>query len=206
MSTMTKVFDRQLAERMRAERKDAGADKWDEVWDGDYILMPLPNIEHQDLVTGLATAFQITVGWTGLGHVFAGVNVTDRADHWTRNYRCPDVAVYLRDTVAEERDTHWFGGPDFAVEVVSEDDRSREKLDFYSRVNVREFLLVDLDPWSLELFRLIDGRLQPVGRSTLDAPAALVSEVLPLCFRLVPGEGRPRIEVVHREGGQSWAV
>ena len=36
----------------------------------------------------------------------------------------------------------------------------------------------------------------------LDAPDVLQSEVIPLSFRLIPGDVRPRIEVVHSDGGQ----
>jgi len=50
------------------------------------------------------------------------------------------------------------GGPDFAVEILNPGDRTPEKLPFYASVNVRELLVVDRDPWSLELFRLCDGQ------------------------------------------------
>ena len=34
------------------------------------------------------------------GVVFAGCNVTDREDDWMQNYRCPDVAVFLKGNPA----------------------------------------------------------------------------------------------------------
>ncbi len=168
--------------------------------------MPLPNIEHQDIGTGLSTILTIVIGWTGLGKVFQGVNVSDRADDWAQNYRCPDVAVYLNENPARNCGAHWCGGPDFAVEITSPDDRTRDKLDFYAGVGVRELLVLDRQPWSLELYRAGDGVLLPVGRSSVEEPVELVSEVLPLGFRLVAGEGRPRIEVIHRDGRQNWTV
>ena len=36
------------------------------------------------------------------------------------------------ETRAKNCRTHWLGGPDFAVEIVSEDDRTRDKIPFYS--------------------------------------------------------------------------
>ena len=60
--------------------------------------------------------------------IFPGCNVSDRPKRWKKNYRCPDVAVFLPGNPAEDRETHWFGGPDFAVEILSPYDRSREKL------------------------------------------------------------------------------
>ncbi|MEJ7637976.1 MAG: Uma2 family endonuclease, partial [Singulisphaera sp.] len=161
---------------------------------------------HQELVVLLSSVFQDTVGWTGLGKVLPGANITDMEEGWTHNYRCPDVVVFLNGGRAINRETHFFGGPDFAVEIVSENDRSREKLPFYARVGVRELLLVDRDPWVLELFRLQEDRLMPVGRSTLENPDVLASTVLPLSFGLIPGETRPRIAVAHEDGIARWVL
>jgi Uma2 family endonuclease len=198
------VQDSQLLKRLIAQRKADGSDRWDEVWDGVDLLTPLPDDEHQELVGGLVSVLNVTVGFPGLAKVRPGVNISDR-DDWTKNYRCPDVAVFLPDTAAENRETYWYGGPDFAVEVVSEGDRSREKLGFYAAVSTRELLLVDRDPWALELFRLAGDRLESVGRSTVEQPDRLASAALPLTFRLVGGAERPRIEIVHPDG-RTWAI
>jgi hypothetical protein len=81
-----------------------------------------------------------------LGRVHAGANVSDQLDDWRQNFRVPDVLVFLNSNPAEDRDTHWFGGPDFAVEIASRWDRSREKIAFYSSIGVRELLIIDRDP------------------------------------------------------------
>ncbi|MEX1098351.1 MAG: Uma2 family endonuclease [Planctomycetales bacterium] len=200
------IIDRDLEAELIAERRRTGADRHDEVWDGVYVMSPLANNEHQRLVTRLAYVLADVIEPDGTGSVFAGVNVSDRQDEWMRNYRCPDVAVFLAGTSAEDRDTHWFGGPDFAVEVVSEGDRSRDTLDFYAKVGTRELLIVDRDPWALELYRLDDGVLKSAGRSTVAAAAVLESEVVPLTFRLVAGDSRPRIEIAHAAGDGRWTV
>lgn len=114
--------------------------------------------------------------------------------------------VVLPGSTARDCGTHWCGGPDLCVEIASPGDRSRDKLDFYSQIGVRELLLVDRDPWELELHRLTSGRLELVGRSMTGDPDALVSSVAPVSFRLLPGEARPRIEVTHRDGLQRWLV
>lgn len=200
------VTDPSLEERLIAERQASGGDRFDEVWEGTYVMAPLPNDEHQDIQTGLATLFRIVIDWPGAGLVRAGVNVSDREEGWEHNYRCPDVVVFMKGTSARNCDTHWVGGPDFAVEVRSPGDRTREKLPFYASVNVRELLVVERRPWSLELYRLTDGELAPAGRSTVDDPQALSSDVIPFSFRLIPASPRPTIEVVHRESGQRWSV
>ncbi len=199
------VLDPCVQDRLRAERAETGADRWDEVWDGVYVMSPLPNNEHQVVVSKFTGIFEIVIGFPGLGEVSPGVNVSDR-DDWTHNYRCPDVTVYLYGSAAVDRGTYWLGGPDFAVEVVSPDDRVRDKIPFYEGVSVRELLVVDRDPWALELFRLREGRLVSVGVSTPEHPDLLVSTVLPLVFRLVAGEGRPRIDVMHADGRQRWTI
>jgi hypothetical protein len=142
----------------------------------------------------------------GLGTVTQAVNVSDRADGWDKNYRAPDFLVYLTGNPAVNHGTHWQGGPDFLVEVLSRGERPRAKFRFYAAINTREVLLVHRRKagWALELFQLQGGKLEPAGRSTLDAPAVLASGVLPLTFQLVPGPDRPRIRVAHPTDGRDW--
>jgi Uma2 family endonuclease len=200
------VLDPKLGARLKAERKLCGGDRYDEVWDGVYIMAPLPNDEHQELVTGIVCILQDVIGWTRLGNVRAGVNVSDREQGWEHNYRCPDIAVRLRDGRARILATHWLGGPDFIVEITSPNDETREKLPFYGQIGVRELLLVERDPWRLELYHLQGDQLVEVSRAALDAPAVLTSPVVPLTFTLQPGTERPLIGVVHAASGQRWLV
>jgi Uma2 family endonuclease len=194
------VLDRSYEDRVRAERREHGIDKYDEVWDGVYVMSPLADDEHQDLVGEFDSLLRTIVARAGLGKVRPGVNVSDRDDDWKSNYRIPDVAVFLANTTAINRGTHWQGGPDFAIEITSAEDRTREKLPFYATVGVRELLLVDRSPWALELYGSREGRLALLGRSTLEQPTVLPSQVLPLTFRLTPAEPRPRIDVRHADG------
>ena len=165
-----------------------------------------PHLEHQGVGTALATVLTIAIEWTGLGHVFQGVNVSDREDDWEHNYRIPDVAVYLQGNPARACVTHWFGGPDLAFEIVSPNDRCREKLPFYASIRTRELMIVDRDPWALELYRLQGDTFVLIGTSDLAQPTLLASAALPMSFRLVPGAKRPRIEVDHADGVQRWFV
>jgi Uma2 family endonuclease len=200
------VLDSGLEERLKTERAKWGADRSDEVWDGVYVISPESNDEHQALVSGWIYILVGQIALTGLGEVRPGVNVSDRDEEWTHNYRVPDVAVFLAGGSAQNRDEYWLGGPDFAIEIVSLGDRSREKLAFYGKVGVRELLIIDRDPWRLELYHLNDGELRPAGLSSLENPTRLANAVLPLGFRLVEGLKRPQIEVAHTDGVQSWIV
>jgi Uma2 family endonuclease len=138
--------------------------------------------------------------------VFPGVNVSDRKDDWERNYRCPDVAVVLPDSRAVAYEAFYLGGPDFIVEIASDYDRSREKFDFYAAVGVREFLLVDRNPWQLELYALRGKKLVLASRGDVADGGLLTSQVLPLSFRLIAPatSGRPQIEIVRTTDGQRW--
>ena len=202
----TIIQDRDTERRMIARRRRLGQDKFDEVWNGVYVMAPLANDEHQDFVSGLTTLLSIAVQWTKQGVVRAGINVSDRRVGWTKNFRCPDVAVFLNDTQAINCDTHWFGGPDFAVEVASPGERVKKKLAFYAKVGTRELLIVDRSPWQLSLYRLNAGELCLTGSSTVESGEWLNSEIVPLTFRLIGGVERPRIEVKHNDGQQDWIV
>ncbi len=202
----TVVMDREIAERLRAERAAYGLDRWDEVWEGTYMMAPLPNPEHQQIGTRLGAILEETVGWNDDAMVLVGTNVSDRHKDWVQNYRCPDVAVYLPDTRAKRYRTHFCGGPDFAAEIVSDDDRTRDKIPFYSSVGTRELLIIDRDPWGLELFRFGGGKLKSVGVSSGKRGRFLESRVLPLRFRLLAGKRRPTIEVVRSTDDKTWRV
>ena len=202
----TLAIDPQLEQRLLDERHARGADHHDEVWEGTRLMTPMPNNEHQEIVSRLIFVLESVVGVPGLGRVTPGVNLAGSAENWEQDYRCPDAAVFLTDTAAEDCGSFWRGAADFVVEIISPGDRSREKLGFYEKIGVRELLLVDRDPWRLELYRLQEGRLVMVGNSGPAEGETLTSRVLPLSFRLVPGTPRPKIEVTHRDSRRQWAA
>jgi Uma2 family endonuclease len=199
----TLVIDPRLESRLIEQRRARGADHHDEVWEGVYVMTPLPNNEHQQIVLRLASILDEVVGEGGTGEVFPGVNLAGLANDWESDYRCPDVAVFLQGTAARNCDTHWRGGADLVVEITSPDDRTAEKIAFYEKIGVRELLIVDRQRWSLHLHCLQEGRLIEVGQATA-AGEAIHSAVLPLRLRLLPGQPRPRIEVTHTVSGHQW--
>lgn len=200
------VNDQWLEARLIAERRASGADKFDEVWDGVYVMSPLANDEHQYLVKELTIVLGLVIDWPKLGQTRPGTNISDCKDDWTQNYRCPDVAVFLNDTLAENCGSFWFGGPDFAVEVVSPGDKVLEKLPFYAAVKTREVLVVDRDPWALTLFRLCNAELIAAARSTVDNEHVLASDVVPLSFQLCQRDVGSAIRLQHRDQKQEWLI
>jgi Uma2 family endonuclease len=136
--------------------------------------------------------------------VLAGANVSDRVEGWEHNYRCPDVVVVLPGSAARDADTHWVGGPDLVVEVVSPNDRSLEKLGFYAALGVGEALLVNRDSKTAELFVLSGGRLTSAGVTSSAAPARLELRTIGLIVGSDPAA--PRLLFAHPASGGSWAV
>jgi Uma2 family endonuclease len=181
------VNDTAIAQQLLEQRRASGLDRYDEVWDGVYVVSPMPDNEHQLLVTQLATAFTLLTDCRGLGRTLAGANVSDRREGWTQNYRVPDVLVVLNDSTAEDCGTHWLGGPDLVVEVASPGDKVLEKLRFYSSIGTRELLVVDRVPWQLSLYRRRDALTMVLaGVSSSSQCTVLTSEVLPLRIELDP--------------------
>jgi len=200
------VSDPSLEQRLLAEREAAGADRYDEVWEGLYMMAPMPNDEHQYLVARLVYILEDVVGISGRADVRPGVNLSGRKEEWKQDYRVPDVAVFLREGAAKNWESHWQGAADFLVEITSEGDRTREKIPFYTRLGVRELLVIDRDPWRLELFVLREQQLHLMDHSEAKTGNVLNSSAVPLSFRLVADAPRPKIEVKNTTSGQSWLL
>lgn len=202
----TVINDRSVEKRLIARRRAMGVDRYDEVWNGVYVMSPLPNLDHRYFATRLAGVIQSWLDLKGSGIVFAGANVSDRRRGWKKNFRCPDVAIYLNDNPAEPCGTHWRGGPDFAIEIVSPGDRSRKKLPFYAQVETRELLILDRQPRQWELYELLNGALVSLGTSTPENGQILHSAVLDLDFSLAAAAPRPQLIVAARDGAARWTI
>ena len=205
----TVILDEELAERLKAERAERGGDRYDEVWEGVYMMAAMPNNEHQFFVNRLARILDEVIHDSGIGQVFPGCNVSDRED-WEKNFRVPDLAVFLNGTNAIDRSTFWLGGPDFAVEITSRGDKSRDKFEFYASVNTREVLIIDRDPWQMELYRLEDGALKLVENCLPGNENRITASTVGLQLRLDASDAskRPFIHVSHprhKESGRSNA-
>ena len=76
MATLIQHMD--LSRQLIAERRRSGHDRFDEVWEGVYVMNPLPDNEHQEL-RGRLTHLLMTVIWEPrLGRVMPGANISDR--------------------------------------------------------------------------------------------------------------------------------
>jgi Uma2 family endonuclease len=114
--------------------------------------------------------------------------------------------VFLNESTAVCHDSFWTGPPDFLVEIISPHDKSRAKLDFYGQIGTRELLLIDRQPWQLELYRLRGNKLVLFASTKPGDANSIESEVLRLQFRLLFGEDRPTIEVTVADSKKSWTI
>jgi len=200
------IYDPELEREVRADRDKRFPNNRDEVWDGVLVMPPLANNEHQRYMMKLCAVFCGVLDLDAGNNVLPGCNVSDRDKDWLQNYREPDVAVYLATTTAKDCGTHWMGGPDLAIEIASPGEDPRQKLYFYAKVSTRELLIVDRDPWAVEMYQLQGGRLVTVGTTTAENSGVLKSSVLPLTYQLQLSTPRPTLLISHTGTGQTWTA
>jgi len=142
-----------------AERRLAGLDTRDEVWQAVYVVMnPAPGLRH-GWIAGQFIALLIGPAAT------AGLRVADAANLGRPDdYRIPDVVVY--DMAAADSTGIWLSTARVVVEILSPGEAHEEKLPFYAAQDVGEVVLVDPDQRTVRWLALTpDGTYAPVNRS-----------------------------------------
>ena len=135
-----------VSEELLAWRRRSGADRWDEMWDGELHVAPLPDLVHQDLQCGLLAWLRNHWAAVPGRRVFGEFNVSRpglRA--WTRDYRVPDLVLVTPARAHVVRRTHFAGGPDVVVELTRPGDETDAKLPFYAAVGCGEIWVIDRD-------------------------------------------------------------
>jgi Uma2 family endonuclease len=193
------IRDAELFDRLIEERKRKGLDRYDEVWEGMYVMASMPNNAHQKVLDDLGDILTEVVKRGKLGDKFQGANVSDRRKGWEYNYRVPDMVVVLKNSRAVDCGTHFFGGPDFLIEVQSPGDDTEEKVPFYGKIGVRELLILHRDKRTLRLLRL-EEELVLVKPGSFGGKEWLVSAVLPLAFRRTVRKGVALTQVRRTDG------
>jgi Uma2 family endonuclease len=201
------ILDPVLVRELIRDRQNRGIDKYDEVWDGVYVMPAMASNPHQDLVLELCVIFHEVIVRENRGRVQPGANVSDRRKGWEDNHRCPDIVIVLENSRAVDCTTHWFGGPDFLVEIQSPGDDSEKKIPFYSKIAVQELLIIHRDERTLRLYRHNGQELVLIGESSQASKKWLTSEVIPLAFRWKANKNNPGTEVKRTHGKkQTWLV
>jgi hypothetical protein len=201
------ILDQEMIVDLIAERQRLGTDRYDEVWEGVYIVPPLATLAHQDLVMRLCFILFNVITLENRGKAYPGTNVSDRRAGWKRKFRAPDVVVVLNESAAVDCDTHYMKGPDFLAEIQSPGDQTDEKIPFYEQLKVRELLIIHRDTRALKLLRHDGEKLLPVEPSVFRAGKWLVSKVVPLAFRRKSARSGAAIEVERTDGTPGiWTI
>lgn len=139
-----------------AHRRATGADRYDEVWRGEYHMAPAPHGAHADIDDQLAALLRPLARRIGL-FSSGPVNLGDPSD-----YRVPDRAVHRQRPAVM-----WFPTAAIVVEIVSPDDETWARLPFYAARGVDELVIVDPQQRTVVWLRLIGSDYRPLERSML---------------------------------------
>lgn len=138
------------------QRRRAGADRRDEVWEGVLHMGPPPSYEHERLLSVLIRLLGPYADDAGL-ELTGGVGLGQLDD-----FRVPDLALHRPGAAGQ-----WQPTAALVVEIVSPDDQSWEKLDFYAAHLVDEVVIVDPSKREAAWLGLDGERYGPVERSRL---------------------------------------
>jgi Uma2 family endonuclease len=157
------------------ERRRTGADLFDEVWDGVLHMVPLPSPWHQEFGSELLQALGPLAKRAGL--VLSYETSIVRPGAAERDYRAPDLVAYQRAHCGARGVE---GIADLAIEILSPNDESYDKLPFYAEVGVKEVIIVDPNTRAIERFVAEGGKPKkvtdvPVRSSALDVAFSVVA-------------------------------
>jgi Uma2 family endonuclease len=135
-------------------RRRTGADRWDEMWDGELHMPPMPNLEHQDFALSLAAWLEIH--WKGRqrgNRVRLPINVASPGG-WPKDYRIPDLVLVTLGSRGVDCGEYYEGPPTAVIEIRSPGDESYEKLAFYAKLGAPEVWIIDRDSKAPEVYVL----------------------------------------------------
>lgn len=143
-------------EALLARRRALGLDGHDEVWEGVYHVAPHAHSDHGIVEAELGAALGARAKARGL-RPSGAFNLGTAQD-----YRVPDLGFH------EGRPgSTYVGTVAVVVEVLSPDDETWAKFDFYAARGVRELLVADPAERTVRCWRLVEGAYEPVDASEL---------------------------------------
>jgi Uma2 family endonuclease len=156
----------QEVQELLTRRRQWGADRHDEVWEGVLHVVPMPDFRHAALSAQVASLLRAPASAAGLT-VTDAFNLGDSK----QNFRVPDAGLHRPDAGGL-----WLPSAALAVEVLSPNDDTWKKLSFYAAHSVDELLIVDPERRSLDWLGLVEGRYQPIEHSgVIDLSAAALA-------------------------------
>ena len=138
------------------DRRRRGADIWDEIWEGELHMPPVPNVEHQNFEGALETWLRNFWARIPGRRVYHGVNLAPPGG-WPDDYRIPDLVLLTPNCPAKNRGECLEGPPTAVVEIHSPGDEAYAKLPFYADLGVLEVWIIDRDSRDVEIHVLRAG-------------------------------------------------
>jgi Uma2 family endonuclease len=155
-------------EALLERRRRTGADRFDEVWEGVYHVVPAPSDAHALIESQLHVLLAPLARAAGL--LMSGPFNLGEGEH---DFRVPDAGVHRSGGWGV-----WQPTAALVIEIVSPGDESRQKLPFYAQRRVEEVVIVDPAERTVTWLALGDGDYQPVGKSALiDSGPALGDQI-----------------------------
>src|SRR5436305_6589807 len=133
MSTLVLGTPPPELEALLARRRRAGADRFDEVWEGVYHMVPGPSREHARIESQLHFILSPLAEAAGL--IMSGQFNLGETEN---DFRVPDAGLHRPGGVGI-----WQPTAALVTEIVSPGDETRQKLPFYAAHDVDEVLAVD---------------------------------------------------------------
>lgn len=149
-------------EQYLERRRRAGADRFDEVWEGRYVVAPDPHSNHSVVQGEVFAVLKAPARRLGV-RVVLTFNLGQPGD-----FRIPDAGLLPGPAGV------WHDTALLVVEVLSPEDMTFDKLDFYTARGVRELLVLDWRDRSVRCFALQDGQAE---RDRSDVLAMTTAEV-----------------------------
>jgi Uma2 family endonuclease len=140
-----------------AWRKRRGLDKWDEMWDGELHMPPMPNYDHQDLEGDLQAFLKACWARPIRAKVLHQMNLASIGGS-PDDFRIPDLVLLTRGRMHVNRGEYLEGPPDVVIEIESPGDETRQKFPFYAELGVPEVWVIDRDTKEPAVYLLRGGR------------------------------------------------
>jgi Uma2 family endonuclease len=156
--------------QLRERRERLDLDRYDEVWVGVLHMNPPPTTEHQYLAQQLAELLTPLARRSGLFPLIQVFGVGEGRD----DYRVPDGGLFRSRPHGV-----WQPTAALVIEVLSPDDETWAKFEFYAAHEIDELLIVDPKERGVQWFALREGEYKPVERSGLIdlGPSGLAEQI-----------------------------
>ncbi len=137
-----------------------------EIIDGDLMMVPSPDTEHQDIIGSLFSLLREHVLKRRLGKVYLAPLDVVMGDMDKEDVVQPDIFYISHANRRIIRHEAIYGAPDLVVEVISPSSTQRDrntKKKLYARHGVREYWIVDSQSQTVEVFERKAKSFERVG-------------------------------------------